>query len=77
MTMTKAEQERQMVKGNEERQERTLGVRIEEIQEQEREQIREQLQEKFAEMSRLLAVSRDNAQKLSESFIRLKEAVNQ
>ena len=57
--------------------EQTLKERIEHKESEERDRLREKLQEKFAEMSRLLAVSRDNAQKLSESFTRLKEAINQ
>ena len=68
--------EDQMVRGNKERGERNLGERIEDKEIEERDMLREKLQEKFAEMSRLLAVSRDNAKKLSESFIRLKEAMN-
>lgn len=63
--------EEQMVQGNKERGERNLGARI-----REQERAQEKTNEKWAEMSRLLAQHRHNAKKLSESFLRLKKAMN-
>lgn len=57
--MTKADQERQMVKGIRECEERT--------------KIKEMERRKWAEMSRLLAEHRALAVKLSESFLRLQK----
>lgn len=45
----------------------------ERIEHRERERLQKKQNENFAEMSRLLAQHRDNAKKLSESFLRLRE----
>lgn len=70
--MTKTDQERQMVRSNKEREDRNLSARIRECEE--RTKIKEMLDRKWAEMSRLLAEQRANAEKLSVAFLNLKEA---